>query len=98
MNFVKLLRTSFDRTPPDDSFLCLSANFEKFFTTPLLTLLAPLGNCLFHGQVAEFQPANTIENYLTGDFQAFYTRTRGSHSKALICLKSLKIICEEVNL
>ena len=24
---------NFDRTPPDDCFLCLSVNFEKFFRT-----------------------------------------------------------------
>ena len=27
---------SFDRTPPDDCFLCLSLNFEKFFRTLIL--------------------------------------------------------------
>ena len=28
MNFAKFLRTSFDRTPPDDCFFCLSVNCE----------------------------------------------------------------------
>ena len=59
---------------------------------------APLGNCLFHVQAAEFQPADTVKNYFTGAFQAFYTRKRSNHLKAFIYLKSLKIICEEVNL
>ena len=27
---------------------------------------APLRNCLFHVQVAEFQPADTVKNYFTG--------------------------------
>ena len=36
VSFTKFLRTSFDRTPPDDCSLCLSENFEKFFRTPLL--------------------------------------------------------------
>ena len=27
--------------------------------------------CLFHVQVAEFQPADTVKNYFTGAFQAF---------------------------
>ena len=58
---------------------------------------APLGNCLFHLQVAEFQPSDTVKIYFTGTFQAFYTRTRSSHSKAFIYLKFLKIICGEVN-
>ena len=31
VNFAKILRTSSDRTPPDDCFLCLSVNFEKLF-------------------------------------------------------------------
>ena len=36
VNFAKFLRTSFDRTPPDDCFSSLSVNFQKFFGTPLL--------------------------------------------------------------
>ena len=57
----------------------------------------PLGNWFFHVQVAEFQQPDTVKNYFTDAFQAFYTRTGSSHSKAFIYLKSLKIICEEVN-
>ena len=57
-----------------------------------------MGNCLFHVQDAEFQQADTVKNYFKSAFQAFYTRTRSNHSKAFIYLKSLKIICEEVNL
>ena len=34
--FKKFLRTSFDGTPPDDCYLCLSENFEKLFRKPLL--------------------------------------------------------------
>ena len=94
VNFANFLRASFEKTPPNDCFLCLSVNFEKFFRTPL-------GNCLFHVQVAEFQPRDTVKNYFTGVFQAFYTRTRSSHSKAYIYLKSQKLpenklICNEV--
>ena len=36
--------------------------------------------------------------HFTSAFQAFFTRTRSSHSKAFIYLKSLKIISEEVDL
>ena len=32
---VNFLWTSSDRTPPDESFLCLSANFENLFRWPL---------------------------------------------------------------
>ena len=56
-----------------------------------------MGNCLFHVQVADFQPADKVKNCFTGAFQAFDTRTRSSHSKAFIYLKSLIIICEEVS-
>ena len=54
---------------------------------------APLGNWLFHVQVAGFQPPDAVKRYLTGDFQVFYTRTRSSYSKAFIYLKSLRISC-----
>ena len=91
--FTEFLRKSFDRTLPDDCFLCLFVNFEKFFTTPLLW-----SKCLFHVQVAEFKPPDTAKNYFTGAFQAFYTRTRSCHSKELIYLRSLKIICEEISM
>ena len=49
----------------------------------LLFYRAPLGNCLFHVQVAEFQPPDTVKNYFTSAFQAFYARARSSHSKDL---------------
>ena len=55
---------------------------------------APLENSLFHVKVGEFQPLDTD----TDVFQEFYTRMRSSHSKAFIYLKSLKTICEKVNL
>ena len=53
---------------------------------------------LFHVQVAEFQPPDTVKNYFTGTFQAFYTRSRSSHAKAFTHLKSLKTVCEALNL
>ena len=98
VNFANFLRTSFllTRKPPDDCFLCLSVNSEKFFKT--LLLQSTSGKRLFYVQFAEFQPPGTVKNYFTGTFQAFYTRSRGSHSKAFIYLKSLKTVCEEVNL
>ena len=36
VNLAKFLKTSFDRALPDDHFLSLSVNFEKFFRTSLL--------------------------------------------------------------
>ena len=32
---------------------------------------APLGNCLFHLQVAQFQPPHTVKKYFVSAFQAF---------------------------
>ena len=81
VNFSKVLRTSFDWIPPDDFLLCLSENFENL--SEHLFFRASLGNCLFHVQFAEFQPPDTVKNYITSAFQPFYTRTASSHSKTL---------------
>ena len=78
------------------AFLCLSENFEKYLRT--LFYKEPLGNCLFHLQAGEFQLAHTVKKYFASVFQAFYTARKSSYSKAFIYLKSLKIICDEVNL
>ena len=43
----------------------------------------PLGNCLFHAQVGEYQPAQT-RSFLTDAFQTICARTRSSDSKVLI--------------
>ena len=96
--FFKIFRKIFplNRTPPDDCSLCLSMNFEKFFRT--LLLLSTCGRLLFHVQEDEFEPPDTVKNYFTGAFHACYARTRSSHSKAFIYLKSLKAVCEVVNL
>ena len=59
-----------DRALPDDCFL--SVNFEKLFRN--LFYRAPLRNCLFHVQVAVFQPADTVKKYFTGVTQTLYTR------------------------
>ena len=51
-----------------------------------------------HHSFCEFQPPDIVKNYFTGAFQAFCTSSRSSHSEEFIYLKSLKTICEEVNL
>ena len=88
VNFAKFLRTSFDKTPLDDCFLCLSLNFEKFFATPLLwstsgKLLISCTSC----RILTTRHSQTVKNYFTGAYQAFYTRTKSGHSKAFIYLK-----------
>ena len=80
VNIRKCLRTSFDRMPASCVYLWILRSFFRFYR-------APMGNCLFHVQVAEFQPADTVKSYFTGAFQAFYNRTRSSLSQAFIYLK-----------
>ena len=93
---------------------CFSVNFAKFLRASFLLIehLRMTSSCvylwilrrfsehklLFHVQVAEFQPPNTVKKYFTGAFQAFYTRSRSSHLKAFIYLKFVKTVCKEVNL
>ena len=98
VNFAKFLRASFffDRTSPDDCFLCLSVNFETF--SEHFFYRAPWGNCYFMCKLQNFNKTNSVKTYSTGVFQAFYTRLGSSHSKAFICLKSLKTVCKVVNL
>ena len=85
VDFAKFLRTLFLQNTSGGSFWGFSEH---------LFYRAPLRNYLFHVQVAEFQPADTVINYFSGAFQAFYTRTRRNHSKAFIYLESLRIISE----
>ena len=91
VNFAKLLRTSFNRTPPDDCFL----NFDKFFRTPLWYSTSE--KLLISCRSCRISTSRYSKNYFTGVFQAFYTETRSSHSKDFIYLKFLKMFCEEVN-
>ena len=98
VNFPKFLRTSFVRhlrMTASCFYLWILRSFPDH-----LFYRAPLENCLFHLQVAEFQPPHTVNKYFTCAFLAFYTRRRrrSSYSKEFMYLKSLKIICEEVNL
>ena len=68
--FCKILKDmfTFDRTPPDDCFLCLSVNFEFFRT---LLLYSTSGKLLFGVQVDEFQLPDTVKNYFTGPIKRF---------------------------
>ena len=60
VNFAECLRISFYRTPPDDCFLCLPVILRSFKNH--LFFRAPLGNCLFHAEVAESQSPDTIKS------------------------------------
>ena len=44
VNLAKFLKTSFDRTSPDDCFLWLSANFGRSFRPPFLQLFYTIEN------------------------------------------------------
>ena len=59
---------------------------------------APLGNCLFHKQVAGFQPPDTGKKVFHKCFSSILYKNKNSYSKAFIYLKLLKFVCEEVNL
>ena len=83
-NFATFLRTSFDRALPDDYFLSLSKNLRSF--SRHLFCKAPLRNCLFHVQVAVFQPADTLKNCFTGAIQAFYTINQSINQTLYISL------------
>ena len=68
--FCKIFKDifTFDRTPPNDCFLCLSVNFEFLRT---LLLYSTYRKLLFRVPVEEFQPPDTVKNYFTGPFKHF---------------------------
>ena len=68
VRFAKFLRTSFYRTLPDDCFLCLPVILRSF--SDHLFFRAPLGNSLFHVQVAEIQPLSKIKRILHALFKS----------------------------
>ena len=71
----------FDKTPPDDRFLYLSVNFEFFRT---LFLYSTSGKLLFHVQVEEFQPPDTVKDYFTGPFKRFIQEEEVTIRKSLL--------------
>ena len=89
VNFAKFLRTSFYRTPPDDCFLCLSVLLRSF--SDHLFYRAPLGNCLFHVQVAEFQLPDTIKSIPQALFKHFIRKRDVTIRRRSF---TVKIICE----
>ena len=97
VNFAEILRTSFLltehlRITAFCVYLWILRRFsENFF-------IEHSGRMLFYVQVAEFQPPDTVKIYFTGAFQAFYARSRSSHSKEFIYLESQQTVCEGVNL
>ena len=97
VNLAKFLRTSFDRALPDECFLSLSVIFKKFFRTFLLhntseKLLISCTSCSISSSRYSEELFHRCYSSIV------YNNTRSSHLKAFIYLKSLKIICEEVNL
>ena len=95
--FCKIFKNifSFDRTPPDDCFLSLSVNFETFFNTSFIEHLEETAILCTSCWISTTRYS---KNYFTDAFQAFYLRLKSSHSKVFIYLKSLKTVCEKVNL
>ena len=85
-NFYEDLLTEHLRMTASCVYLRILRSFSEH-----LIYRAPLGNCLFHVQVAEFQPPDTVKNYFAGAFQASYSRMAVSHSKTFKSSKILKI-------
>ena len=77
--------SSFNRTAPDDCFLCLSMNFEKFFIIPILWSTS--GKVLILGTSCRI----STTRYSKKLFPRY-------HSKTFTYLEYLKTICKEVNL
>ena len=75
---------------------CVYLRFSRSYLERLFDR-APLGNCLFNVPVAEFQPADTVNNYFAGAFEEFYKGTRLSLSKEFIYLNYREIVCKNVN-
>ena len=103
MNFAKICKNIFSFWLNASRWLLLvfiCEFWDVFQNTSFKERLG--GNCYFYVQLARFQPPDAVKNrskkHFTGAFQVFYTRSRGSHSKGFIYLKSLKTVCEEVNL
>ena len=88
--FKNIFRQKHLRLTASCVYLCILRSFSNHFLHK-----APLGNCLFHLQVAEIQPPHTIKEHFTSAFQAFYTRRRrrrrSSYLKEFPYLKSQKL-------
>ena len=68
--------------------------WEIFQNTSFIEHLWKTAYFMYKLQNFNHQPPDTVKNCVfTNVFQVFYTRTRSNHSKALIYLKLLKIIC-----
>ena len=80
--FCKIFKDifSFDRTPQDDCFLCLYVNFE-FFRTLLLEHLRKTAISCTSWRISTTRYSKKLFHR---SFQAFYTRTRSSHSKVYL--------------
>ena len=81
-NFQEHLLTEHLRMTASYVYLWILSSFSEHFF-----YRAALGNWLFHVQVSEFQPPDTVKNYFISASQAFFKRTRSRHSKAFIYLK-----------
>ena len=96
VNFAKCLRTSFLltehlRMTASCVYVWILRNFsENFFYR------APPRNCYFMYKL-QIWTTKYSKKLFHRWFSIFYTRSRSSHSKAFIYLKSLKTVCEEVN-
>ena len=97
--FCKIFKNifSFDRTPQDDCFLCLSVIFWDVFQNT--SFIGHPGETTILCKSCRISTTRWYSKKLFHRcFKAFYTWSRSSHSKAFIYLKSLDAVCEEVSM
>ena len=96
VNFAKFLRTSFFwQNTSGWLLLVFICEFWVFQNTSFIEHLRKTAISCTSWRISTTRYSKKLFHR---SFQVFYTRTRSSHSKAFIYLKSLKTVCEEVNL
>ena len=93
-NFARLLRTLFWQNTSGWLLLVFICKLWEVFQN---TYFQNIEHRFTHKIQNSNQPVYTVKNYFAGAFRAFCAWTRSSHSKALIYLNFMKIVCEEVN-
>ena len=77
--FKNILRQKHLRMTASCAYLWILRSFSGH-----LFYRAPLGNCLFHLQVAQFQPPHTVKKYLLSAFQAFILKDKVAIRKSYV--------------
>ena len=87
--FCKIFKNIFWQDNCGWLLLNLICEFWEVFQNT--SFIEHLWETAFHVQVAEFQPADTMKNYFTGAFQAFYTSQKDA-SRILLYVFPLHVL------